>query len=186
MNRRGFLSLLVASAAVPAFAKLPGLLPEPGRALELAGAPLDRDELAELVGAPLERPRPRFTRESLRAAALDGPRVTRAVLPFGPDEGFDAQIGPGRIGRLIAMPQRPFRADRLLALEGFDLLGLSVHGEPLLEESVPSDLFLPGSPYCGAIGFHMTRPGDVIVMVVRNKGPTRRFAPTLIGNCVEL
>jgi hypothetical protein len=181
VNRRGFLSLLVASASVPALAKLPGLLPEPERALELV-APGDAGELAELVG---NVERPRLTRERLlemnRKAIEAAPVVRRAVLPFGPEGGDSPIIGAGRIGRLVAMPQAPFQAERLVTLEGFDLLGLSVGGEPVLDEFLPSELFMPGA-IPTELRFHMTRPGDLIVMVVRNRGPSRRLGTALVGS----
>jgi hypothetical protein len=115
--------------------------------------------------------------------------VRRQVLPFAGEERALGMIEPGRIARLVGMPMRPFAPDRLLTEPGFELLGLSVGGEPQFDVDpelvVPTDLFSIYSPYDRYIRFSKAEPGQRLVMVVRNVSDApRRFHAALTGNAV--
>lgn len=170
MNRRSFLSLLIST---PALVSLPGVTLE--HALPVPAAP---------PVPPVPR---RFTAEALRAAARALPNYVRYALPLMLDEGFEPLIQPGRVARFVAMPQKPFRPDRLLVSAGrsFELLGVSSAGEPQLDDVVPGWLFAPEA-YGTRLEFGATAPGESIVLCARNvsQAPSH-FAATLIGTSID-
>lgn len=163
VSRRSFLTLLVSAPAI------------------VRGS--DELELEELEPlADVQRP---FTRETLREAA-NVPMVRRYMLPFGPDEGFDQLVEPGRFGRFVARPQMIFRPDRLmLALyECWDVFGVSAEGEPQLDQVVDGHVFAPTS-YGGRMGFRTVHVGADLVVCARNKSSeAQRFGAVLVGSAV--
>ena len=177
MDRRSFLSLLVAAPAIPALARLHTLAPAPP-------APwLEPDALIHPPPVPRGMIEPGFF------------RVQMVSLPYAPDEGFDWVIPPGRIARFIATPQMIFRPERLLlagvdedggpGLGGIELLGVSARGEPELSESLPATFFDPNA-YGQRLEWTTTEPGFQYVMAVHNCSPTaRRFQAAMIGRTID-
>lgn len=111
--------------------------------------------------------------------------MQRMILPFSGETTALPIVEPGRVERYVSMPQRPFRADRLIAAPGFELLGLSVGGAPQFdvdpESVVPTEIF-GFDAYGPVIQFERADPGQVLVMVVRNvSGHAQRFNPALVG-----
>lgn len=149
MNRRGFLSLVGTGAAALAIEKA---LPAPFR------VPVAR------VGGQLV------------PVAEEAPMLTRFVLPFAPElDGFQEIVEPGGIVRLVARAQLVFRPDRLIFAAGtdlskFELLQVDAQGENQLAGSIPAEFFAPThyAAQAGAAMFDVTRPGEEIILALRN------------------
>jgi hypothetical protein len=152
MERRSFLSLLVASAAVPALAKLQTLA---------APEALARPEPA----AVLERAR------SLVARMMALPFVTREPLGTGRVEL--CEVWP----QLKFRADRLTIADA----EQFQILGVSAAGEPMLDEFLPAAVFSPNG-FGTRVQFATVPPGQRIVMAVRNLGEPRVFRAMFMGS----
>lgn len=165
VSRRSFLTLLVSAPA------LVRRLSEP--------AELEHPELAEDVQRP-------FTRERLRGVALDSPTTRNYALVFGPDDGFEQVVDPGRIARFIARPQTVFRPDRLLLAlyECWDVLGVSAEGEPQLDQVVNGSAFA-AEAFGARMGFRTVHVGADLVMCVHNKSSAPQpFNAALIGRAL--
>lgn len=164
MNRRSFLSLLVAAPFVPALAKLePILTPATVDALTLPPG------LVPIPGGPMPG------------------RIITYVLGFDADVGFDRLIRPGRIARFVARPQIPFRPRRLLfgTVGNFELLHVASDGSAQLDQSLPGEFFSP-NVFAPSLEFHAIEPGAEVVLAVRNVGhEAAHFAASMIGNAYD-
>ena len=155
MERRSFLSLLVAS---PLLAKL-----EPP---------------ALLVAQPQ-----RLFRPLARLEPVVARRAEMISLAFSAQAGFSHVVEAGRVALLVAQPQRVFRPARLLlnTVTDFELLGVSAAGEPMMDEALAAEFFDVNAYYGSRLAWHTVSPGYQYVMAVRNCGPTRRFDACLVG-----
>lgn len=182
MLRRNFLGLLIATPLVPALARL---APEP----EPVSA-LDDDAALRELGAPLDDERGPTLGELMARVGRQhvSRRVRRYILPFmTEDRAPGALVEPGRVVRLVSMAQRPFMPERLMTLPGFELLGLSVGGDPQFDvdpdASVPTELFSLDAEWAPMVRYRRADPGQQLVMVVRNVSRTAlRFNATLVGD----
>jgi hypothetical protein len=169
MHRRSFLSLLGASVAIPALAKLQPLVAE---------APAFEPLGPGVMG---------MTPESINAAKPYG-RVVQWLTNFAADEGFNETIEPGRIARFIALPQRCFRPRRLIVAgdsSGFELIHVAANGSPQLDAAVPADLFSPDT-FGQQMHFETVSPGESVVLCVRNVGnEPAEFRAVMIGDAID-
>jgi len=163
MNRRSFLSLLAAAPILPQLAKLEHVL-----------AP----------AAPVAR----AARASLLADPGSFARVMKYILPLAPVGGGAGVVRAGGVEIFSAMPQRPFRTERVMVPEhcaGFEILNVSAAGEPQFEESMPAEFFSPLA-YGARLYFAPTAPGETIVMAVHNRtAHDTPFNVALVGCSVD-
>jgi len=160
MQRRSFLSLLLAGPLMPNLRKLEDLPIEP--VIPLPYEDEDTIPNVEYVGGRIERMTEAF------------------VMPMTTTD----PVKPGSIDVVEVRPQFPFRPDRLIIpslCAAFDLLHVSSNGEPQLDVSVPAAIFgelALGTPWaCDVV-----MPGSRIVLAVRNLGPKpERFVAAWVG-----
>ena len=178
MNRRSFLSLLVAAPAVPALAKLRCLAP-------VAPPPLPPPAVLAARGLQLvERFVMGFAGDDVVEAGRIALYTAMPQLLFLPLRFLVSGLAVRQPGDDSDEPAP------LEASSGFELLNVSCAGEPQLDdvipgEAIPADFFHSAALYT-PVQFDAVGPGDRIVLAVRNvtEAP-RHFRAAMVGSAIR-